>query len=170
MDISSRVKSMGLKVVYKYIERDPDENIPKIIDWLEKYDRKGTIASQVKAVKSVINDPDNNWWRLIKSVWTDINADQRKILFNSLVINGSMMGNEIQRKTKEKYDCNVPWAILMDPTSALQLKCTGCWASEYGQKMNLSYEELDDIIRQGKEHRTYFYLFSGENLLSEGKI
>lgn len=161
MDISARVKAMGLKAAYKYIERDPDENIPKLLDWLEKIDKKGSIASQVKAVKSVINDPDNNWSRLLKSVWTEIDANQRKKLFDSLVINGSMLGNEVQRKYKEKYDCNIPWAILMDPTSACNLECTGCWASEYGQKMNLSFEELDDIIRQGKEHGTYFYLYSG---------
>ena len=161
MDISARVKAMGLKAAYKYIERDPDENIPKLLDWLEKIDKKGSIAPQVKAVKSVINDPDNNWSRLLKSVWTEIDANQRKKLFDSLVINGSMLGNEVQRKYKEKYDCNIPWAILMDPTSACNLECTGCWASEYGQKMNLSFEELDDIIRQGKEHGTYFYLYSG---------
>ena len=37
----------------------------------------------------------------------------------------------------------------------------GCWAAEYGNKLNLSFEELDDIIRQGKEMGDYFYLFAG---------
>lgn len=34
---------------------------------------------------------------------------------------------------------------LMDPTSACNLKCTGCWAAEYGKHMNLTYEEMDDV-------------------------
>ena len=49
----------------------------------------------------------------------------------------------------------------MDPTSACNLKCTGCWAADYGNKMNMSYETLDNIIGQGKALGTYMYLYSG---------
>ncbi|MDL2258506.1 radical SAM protein, partial [Eubacteriales bacterium OttesenSCG-928-K08] len=56
---------------------------------------------------------------------------------------------------------NVPWAILMDPTSACNLKCTGCWAAEYGNQLSMSYDTLNDIILQGKEMGTYMYIYSG---------
>ena len=36
----------------------------------------------------------------------------------------------------------------------------GCWA-DYGNKLNLEYEVLDDIIRQGKDLGTYMYIYSG---------
>jgi len=49
----------------------------------------------------------------------------------------------------------------MDPTSACNLHCTGCWAAEYGNKLNLSFDELDNIIKQGKKLGTYVYIFSG---------
>ena len=49
----------------------------------------------------------------------------------------------------------------MDPTSACNLHCTGCWAAEYGHKLNLSYEDLDRIITQGKELGIYFYMYTG---------
>lgn len=62
---------------------------------------------------------------------------------------------------QRKYGCNIPWTILLDPTSACNLHCTGCWAAEYGNKLNLSYEEIDDIIRQGKELGVYFYIYTG---------
>lgn len=35
------------------------------------------------------------------------------------------------------------WAILLDPTSACNLHCTGCWAAEYGNRLNLSLETFD---------------------------
>lgn len=35
----------------------------------------------------------------------------------------------------EKYNCNIPWAILLDPTSACNLYCTRCWAAEYGNRL-----------------------------------
>ena len=35
--------------------------------------------------------------------------------------------SHVARETAEKYDINVPWLILMDPTSARNMRCTGCW-------------------------------------------
>ncbi len=60
-----------------------------------------------------------------------------------------------------EHGCNIPWAILMDPTSACNLHCTGCWAADYGNKLNMSYETLDNIVRQGTELGTFLYIFSG---------
>lgn len=161
MDVTGKLKKVGMKAVYNYIDRDPTTNIPKILDWLVEHDKKNSISSQVAAIQKIINDPDNNWTKLIKSLWTDIDAGQRKVLFETLVVNASMIGTPKQIESTEKYDCNIPWAILMDPTSACNLKCTGCWAAQYGDKMSLSLEELDDIIKQGKELGTYFYIYSG---------
>lgn len=62
---------------------------------------------------------------------------------------------------REVHQCNIPWLILMDPTSACNLHCTGCWAAEYGHKLNLTYEEMDSIITQGKELGIYFYMYTG---------
>ena len=62
---------------------------------------------------------------------------------------------------KETYGCNIPWAILLDPTSACNMHCTGCWAAEYGNRLNLSLETIDSIIRQGKELGVYMYIYTG---------
>jgi MoaA/NifB/PqqE/SkfB family radical SAM enzyme len=62
---------------------------------------------------------------------------------------------------KYKHDCNIPWAILMDPTSACNLHCKGCWAAEYNKTDSMDYALLDRIIREGKELGVYFYIYSG---------
>ena len=49
----------------------------------------------------------------------------------------------------------------MDPTSTCNLKCYGCWAAQYGNKLNLSYEDLDKIILQGKALGIHFYMYTG---------
>ena len=49
----------------------------------------------------------------------------------------------------------------MDPTSACNLKCTGCWAAEYGHLLNLSFEDMDRVITQGKELGIYLYMLTG---------
>jgi MoaA/NifB/PqqE/SkfB family radical SAM enzyme len=49
----------------------------------------------------------------------------------------------------------------MDPTSACNLSCTGCWAAQYEKEQNLPYAVLDSICQQGKKMGIYWYLFSG---------
>ena len=49
----------------------------------------------------------------------------------------------------------------MDPTAACNLKCTGCWAAEYGHSSSLSYDDLARIISQAKELGTYMFLYTG---------
>ena len=66
-----------------------------------------------------------------------------------------------QKKVRAEEDFNTPWAILMDPTSACNLHCIGCWAADYGKKMDMDYDTLDSIVRQGKDLGVFFYLFSG---------
>lgn len=159
--IKESTKAFGVKQVLKYIDRNPDENIPKILNWLENHDKGGMISPQVHMARQALEDKDGNWYKLVKSLWTDVDDGVRLKLFENFVINATMIGSPRQIETGKENNCNVPWAILMDPTSACNLECKGCWAAEYGNKMNLSLEELDSIIRQGKKMGTYFYLYSG---------
>ena len=39
----------------------------------------------------------------------------------------------------------------MDPTAACNLKCTGCWAAEYGKNASLPYDVMEKVIREGTE-------------------
>ena len=161
MSFSESAKAFAVKQVISYLDKDPDQNIPKVIAWLEKYDKNNYLQKQLGTVKKYINDPDNNWYKLIRSLWTDIDAGQRRVLFNNFVVNGTVIGSPRQDKNAIENDCNVPWAILMDPTSACNLHCTGCWAAEYGNRLNLTLDELEDVIQQGTKLGTYFYIFSG---------
>ncbi len=115
----------------------------------------------IRGIKEGLADPDNNWNRFVLSLWDDIDAGARRALFENFVLNGSFLQSERNDELRRKYNCNIPWTMLIDPTSACNLHCTGCWAAEHGNRLNLSYAELEDILRQGKELGIHFYLFSG---------
>ncbi|MBS7528656.1 radical SAM protein [Fusibacter paucivorans] len=159
--IKEHVESFAGKKVLDYLGEDPDKNLPKLMDWVDRFDTNDLFASQRKQFRNILDEPDGNWYQLIKSLWTDIDEDVRKTFFNNFIVNTALIGCDRQEKAKEKYQCNIPWAILMDPTSACNLSCIGCWAAEYGDKLNMSYETLDSIIKQGKKLGTYMYIYSG---------
>lgn len=161
MGLMDRVKKTGMSIMYDYLDKDPDRNLPKIMDWVDQFAGKDVFAAARKQARRVIEDPDNNWYRLIKSLWTDIDDGVRKTLFENFIVNSALIGFPKECDNREKYGCNIPWAILMDPTSACNLHCTGCWAAEYGNKMNMDLDTMDSIIRQGTELGTYMYLYTG---------
>lgn len=159
--IKENVQAFAAKQVLQYLDEAPEKGLPKLLDWAEKFDKTGRSAKVLQPFHAILDDPHNNWNQLLKSLWTDIDPAVRKVVFENFVVNTALIGSPRQDKAREEHGCNIPWAILMDLTSACNLKCTGCWAAEYGQKLNLEYEVLDDVIRQGTEMGTYMYIFSG---------
>jgi len=159
--MNEKISAAGLKLAYAYLDSKPEKNIPRLMNWVDRFDRNNAKISQRQAFRKIIEDKDNNWYRLILNVWDDLDPGVRKAFFNNFILNNSFLGWGKQEKLREEYGCNIPWAILMDPTSACNLKCTGCWAAEYGNKLSMSFETLDSIIEQGKKLGVYFYLYSG---------
>lgn len=151
--------SLSLNQAMDYLSKDPETNIPKLMDMVDKVMPDGWYASQRESFKKAIEEK-NNWYELILRAW-NLDEGVRDAFFKNFIINASLLGSAVQEETKEKEGCNVPWAILLDPTSACNLHCTGCWAAEYGNKLNLTFEELDSIITQGKELGTKMYIFTG---------
>jgi len=160
MSIASSVKKIGFRTVYDYLDKDPDANMPKLMDWVDRF-AGDSFPAQRAAFRRAVEDPGCNWYQLLRSMWTDIDDGVRRTFFENFLLNGNLIGWNIQQKNRERYGCNIPWAILLDPTSACNLHCTGCWAAEYGNRLNLSFDEIDDIIMQGKELGVYIYIYTG---------
>lgn len=157
--IKESLQKFAVGKALSYIEGNPDENIPKLMALVDKYTPEEWYKSQRDAIRQVIEEK-NNWYDLILKLY-ELDENVRKTFFQNFLFNASLKGSSIQEEVKEREGCNVPWAILLDPTSSCNLNCTGCWASEYGNKLSLSLETIDSIIKQGKEMGTYMYIYAG---------
>lgn len=153
------MQNFAVDKALKYIEGNPGENIPKLMKLVDKLTPEYWYKSQRDAIRTAIEEK-NHWYQLILKVY-DLDPGVRRAFFENFLFNASLKGSAIQHEVSEREGCNVPWAILLDPTSACNMHCTGCWAAEYGNKLNLSLETIDSIIRQGKEMGTYMYIYTG---------
>ncbi|MCC8163099.1 MAG: radical SAM protein, partial [Lachnospiraceae bacterium] len=153
------LQTFALNQVYKYLEGNPEENIPKLMAWVDRLAPDDYYAEARDAVRKAI-DEKGNWYQLILKLY-DLDPGVRKAAFQNFLINAPLSGTATQQEIAKRENCNVPWAMLVDPTSACNLHCTGCWAAEYGNRLNLSVEDLDSIIKQGNELGTYMYLYTG---------
>ena len=160
MNVANTIKKLGLEQAFDYLYKDPENNLLKLMNWADKFS-DGEFVSQRKAIREAIENPAHPYHDYILHIIHDIDPEVMKTLAVNFFINASLIGWSKQEENRAKYNCNVPWLILMDPTSACNLHCTGCWAAEYGNRLNLTFDEMDSVVTQGKELGIYLYMFTG---------
>ena len=89
--------------------------------------------SQRNAIRGAI-EQKNNWYQLILRLY-DLDPGVRRAFFQNFITNASLKGSATQDEMAKKYNCNIPWAILLDPTTACNLN-------------SVSYTHLDVYKRQ----------------------
>jgi len=153
--------SKTIDIALKNIDKNREEEVVKLIDFMAKYMSDEKMDVDYEKAKAIISDKNNALNKYMNRILDEVDPKVLKTMALNLGFEAFMHGTKTIRKMREKYQCNVPWLILMDPTSACNLHCTGCWAAEYGNKLNLTLEEMDSVVTQGKELGVYFYMFTG---------
>lgn len=153
--------SKGIDAVLKHINKDRENALLQIVDLSEKFMQNTFPEEAYEGARKLITEPDSKWMNYVNKALDELHPNVVKMNALNLGYEAAFHGTKTIRKMREIYDCSIPWLILMDPTSACNLKCTGCWAAEYGHQLNLSYEDLDNVITQGKKLGIYFYMFTG---------
>ena len=155
------VSRKAVNLAIKYLSEDPMKKLPKLFALAEALDRGHQRTADIRRIRGFLEDENNNWHIYAKRLSEEVDPRCLRKVMECFFVNSMLDGIPRSREIEQKYDINVPWVILLDPTSACNLSCVGCWAAEYGKNYNLSYEMLDSIIRQGKELGMHFYIFSG---------
>ena len=147
--------------ILKNLGKDTSKNMVQLINMAEKILGDTWSPSAYDMLRNAFSDPEGKWVKFGARLLNEVDHDVFKKAFMTLGYEAGFRGYRTSQEMAKKYDCNIPWIILMDPTSACNMHCTGCWAAEYGNKYNLSYEDLDSIIEQGKELGIHAYLMTG---------
>ncbi len=156
--VKKAAAEFALDKAVNYVANNPEDNILTMLDFAEKVatrpDQKENI---VKLKKHFIDNPVifKQARRLCK------NPKMLSKLMINWVANNELAGKNLREKHAEQLGVSVPTLILIDPTSACNLRCDGCWAGEYKKNDILEPELLDRIFREAKELGIYWIVFSG---------
>ena len=112
-------------------------------------------------VRAFVSDPGSKWMKYAYKAINEIDPHILKMNTLNLVYEGMFAGYNYVMELRRKYDCNMPWILLFDPTSACNLHCKGCWAAEYGNRLNLSFEDMDRIVTEGEALGIHWYMCTG---------
>ena len=160
-NVKEKALDMSLDLAMGYLEKDPEENLPRLMAMARRLMPDQEYKAKLDQFDRVISDKDDNMHKLLVSLFTDIDSEVRKTCVRNFILNAFYKWSKSRSANEERYGCSIPWTILIDPTSACNLKCTGCWAAEYGNRLNLSGETLDGLISQAEALDMHFFLYSG---------
>lgn len=157
---ASTLHKIGRPLV-NYVYKNPKKNIPKVLKIGKAITGNLFPETTWTAPLDVITNPQNTWNDYVYRI---IEETDKELLTNVLLtfaIDAGYIGTSTLRENRDKLKCNIPWIILMDPTSACNLKCKGCWAAEYGHHSNLTLDEMRKIVTEAKALGTHFFMFTG---------
>ena len=138
---------------------DREKNLDKLVDMASNL-LKDTAPAVSRGLKTYLY-PGSKWEQYL---WDAIDNVDHHVLKMAILNGAYEAGFRGLRTTTEnaaKYGCNVPWIILFDPTSACNKHCIGCWAGEYGNRLNLTYDEMDKLVTEASELGCHFFMLTG---------
>lgn len=138
---------------------DREKNLDKLIDMAGKL-LKDTSPGVTRGLRNGLY-PSSKWEQYL---WDIIDNTDHHVLKTAVLAGGyeaAFRGLRNTTENAEKEQCNVPWIILFDPTSACNKHCVGCWAADYGNSLNLTYEEMDRLVTEGSELGCHLYMLTG---------
>ena len=75
-------------------------------------------ASAFDAARKFVSDPNGKWMQYAYRAINEIDPHVLKMNALNLVYEGMFSGYNYVCELRKKYDCNMPWILLFDPTSA----------------------------------------------------
>lgn len=83
-------------------------------------------SESYEGARNPIRDPESKWMQYVNRALDGIDPNVIKQTALNLGFEAAFHGTKTIREMREVHQCNSPWLILMDPTSACNLHCTGC--------------------------------------------
>ena len=163
-----KIGSLLTGFLIDFLDKDPFGRIESLLRVATFMDTRSKHSQMIETTRQKVNDRGGRWSGFYHSFFTDLDRKVFKKFVSNLILK-SILSNTLRLKNREKLGHPVPWAVLIDPTSACNLKCTGCWAADYGKTSSLDYQTLDRIIGEFKALGTYFFIFSGGEPLMRKK-
>ena len=105
--IRETMQEFTVNQALKYLEGNPEENIPKLMAWVDRLMPKDWYVSQRNAIRGAI-EQKNNWYQLILRLY-ELDPGVRRAFFQNFITNASLKGSATQDEMAKKYNCNIPW-------------------------------------------------------------
>ncbi len=85
MSVSTTLKKFGLEQAFKYLYKDPEKNLLKLMDWADKFAGE-EFVTQRKLIREAITDPDHPYHAYVRHILEDVQQTGLTNMFDSPMV------------------------------------------------------------------------------------
>lgn len=137
----------------------PEEALEKFLDMGVKL-LSDTAPDMALSLRNAFY-PGSKWETFLLNLVNRVDPNILKTATLNGAYEAAFRGLRETTQSAERYQCNVPWIIIFDPTSACNMHCIGCWAADYSKSLNLSFDDMDSIVSQAKNLGCHSFMMTG---------
>lgn len=104
--------------LFKYIYKNPRRNMLKLVKLGKVFAGKMYPESTFTKPIEIITDETNVWHEYLFRGIAEIDHDLLRRAVLTFGIDLGLIGTSTLRKKRDELKCNIPWVVLLDPTSA----------------------------------------------------
>ena len=113
-------------VVLSHADKDRQKTVGQLVDVAKQFYGSSFSDEAYEHARQTLTDPDSKWSKLINCVLDQTDPNVARTTALNLGYEALFRGTKTIRENRVKYQCNIPWLILFDPTSACNMHCVGC--------------------------------------------
>lgn len=154
------VSARMLEQAARYMSKNPETNVPKLLELAERVSLTKPQKEDIRSLRTTLAERPA-LQEFVSRLFRQVHPNVQHHLLVNFFVNNLLFGVPKQRRLAAELGVEVPNTILIDPTSACNLSCTGCWAGKYGPKDSLPFELVDRVIREAEEIGIHYIVMSG---------
>lgn len=164
MNIVERMEKITKEALVKtgvqLLNKDPEKNVDKLFDIIKKAVKDPDNLSRIEVVEEYYhNNPAT--FEYVQNILKTTDKKCIEKLFANFFANATWFATPKRDKILKEEDVKVPFVILLSPSMRCNLSCTGCYAGNYSKKDDISYEEVDRIVKEARDLGVYYFVILG---------
>ncbi|MFO8059948.1 MAG: radical SAM protein, partial [Bacillota bacterium] len=155
--VKQQLAQLGFRQIIRRASHDPQRTVRDLLKVASHFTRDPVYRHGIELVAERVND-DPRVLRKIRLLLK--NPHVLETMFTNWVLNSLFITAPMRRKLVDTGQRN-PSTLQVDPTSACNLRCPGCWAGKYEESDSIEPERLDRLFEEMKELGIYWVVLSG---------
>lgn len=156
--VKKAATEVALDRAVQYVTKDPERNVFGMIDFAERVATRPEHKESIARLREHFKTHPNV---LEQAKRLSKNPKMLSKFMINWVANNILVGKDVREDLARELGVSVPNLILIDPTSACNLRCEGCWAGEYKKADTIEPELFNRILNEAKELSIYWIVLSG---------
>jgi len=149
-----------VEIAARGARRDADEALRRMFRACGRLTNDKVWSATIRGLQDRL-DGHHPGMEVARRFLTQLSPVTRKMFVRNLVVRGTLLGCDYRHSIEHRLGFFPPSLMVISPTMRCNLNCYGCYAYNYPKDEELSFDEVDSIIRQGKEIGIRFVVFSG---------